>query len=69
MISAFGDKKELEIEGIKHLYQCLEKGYNSMPLNFPGTPFHKSMKVTLITLTLYFLSLKSNITKENGHLT
>ncbi|XP_010685721.2 abscisic acid 8'-hydroxylase 2 [Beta vulgaris subsp. vulgaris] len=44
MISAFGDKKELEIEGIKHLYQCLEKGYNSMPLNFPGTPFHKSMK-------------------------
>ncbi|KAL2898923.1 Abscisic acid 8'-hydroxylase 2 [Bienertia sinuspersici] len=44
MISAFGDKGELEIDGIKHLYQCLEKGYNSMPLNFPGTPFHKSMK-------------------------
>uniref|UniRef100_A0A803KRU9 Uncharacterized protein n=1 Tax=Chenopodium quinoa TaxID=63459 RepID=A0A803KRU9_CHEQI len=44
IISAFGDRKELEVEGIKHLYQCLEKGYNSMPLNFPGTPFHKSMK-------------------------
>lgn len=44
MISAFGDKGELEMENIKHLYQCLEKGYNSMPLNFPGTPFYKAMK-------------------------
>ncbi|XP_057548316.1 abscisic acid 8'-hydroxylase 2-like [Amaranthus tricolor] len=44
MISAFGSKGEVEIEGIKHLYQCLEKGYNSMPLNIPGTPFHKAIK-------------------------
>ncbi|KAJ8750471.1 hypothetical protein K2173_015613 [Erythroxylum novogranatense] len=44
MISAFGEMKELEMEGIKHLYQCLEKGYNSMPLDLPGTPFHKAMK-------------------------
>lgn len=45
MTSAFGEKQELEMEGIKHLYHCLEKGYNSMPLDFPGTPFHKAMKV------------------------
>ncbi|OMO91204.1 Cytochrome P450 [Corchorus olitorius] len=44
MISAFGNKQDLEMKGIKHLYQCLEKGYNSMPLDLPGTPFHKAMK-------------------------
>ncbi|XVF68809.1 hypothetical protein PTKIN_Ptkin11bG0030800 [Pterospermum kingtungense] len=44
MISVFGHKQDLEIKGIKQLYQCLEKGYNSMPLDLPGTPFHKAMK-------------------------
>ncbi|KAG6631431.1 abscisic acid 8'-hydroxylase 2 isoform X1 [Carya illinoinensis] len=44
MISAFGDKLDSEMEGIKSLYLCLEKGYNSMPLNLPGTPFRKAMK-------------------------
>ncbi|KAL0436592.1 UNVERIFIED_CONTAM: Abscisic acid 8'-hydroxylase 2 [Sesamum radiatum] len=44
MISAFGDNPEPETEGIKCLYQNLEKGYNSMPLDFPATPFHKAMK-------------------------
>ncbi|KAK3206308.1 hypothetical protein Dsin_020354 [Dipteronia sinensis] len=44
MVSAFGHQTDLEMEGIKHLYHCLEKGYNSMPLDLPGTPFHKAMK-------------------------
>ncbi|XP_024464204.2 abscisic acid 8'-hydroxylase 2 isoform X2 [Populus trichocarpa] len=44
MISAFGAKQDMEMDGIKHLYRCLEKGYNSMPLDLPGTPFHKAMK-------------------------
>ncbi|XP_012066993.1 abscisic acid 8'-hydroxylase 2 isoform X2 [Jatropha curcas] len=44
MISAFGEKQALEIQGIKHLYLCLEKGYNSMPLDLPGTLFNKAMK-------------------------
>ncbi|KAK8344940.1 hypothetical protein V6Z11_1Z036400 [Gossypium hirsutum] len=44
MISAFGHKRDSEMKGIKQLYQCLEKGYNSMPLDLPGTPFHKAMK-------------------------
>ncbi|KAJ9146681.1 hypothetical protein P3X46_028916 [Hevea brasiliensis] len=42
--SAIKEKQHLEMEGIKHLYRCLEKGYNSMPLDLPGTPFHKAMK-------------------------
>lgn len=46
MIAAFGRKLELEMDGIKHLYKCLEKGYNSMPLDLPGTPFNKAMKVS-----------------------
>nr|XP_043620798.1 abscisic acid 8'-hydroxylase 2-like isoform X2 [Erigeron canadensis] len=44
MLSVFGNKLEEDREGIKSLYQCLEKGYNSMPLNLPGTPFYKAMK-------------------------
>ncbi|KAJ0780407.1 putative (+)-abscisic acid 8'-hydroxylase [Helianthus annuus] len=44
MLSVFGNKLESEIEGIRDLYQCLEKGYNSMPLDLPGTPFNKAMK-------------------------
>ncbi|KAG7572940.1 Cytochrome P450 [Arabidopsis suecica] len=45
IMSAFGDKEEpTAIEAIKHLYQRLERGYNSMPLDLPGTLFHKSMK-------------------------
>uniref|UniRef100_A0A7N0UM81 (+)-abscisic acid 8'-hydroxylase n=1 Tax=Kalanchoe fedtschenkoi TaxID=63787 RepID=A0A7N0UM81_KALFE len=46
MISAFGSssKQEVEMEGIKQLYLQLEKGYNSMPLDLPGTPFHRAMK-------------------------
>ncbi|KAJ0746189.1 putative (+)-abscisic acid 8'-hydroxylase [Helianthus annuus] len=44
MLSVFGKKLESGIEGIKGLYQCLEKGYNSMPLDLPATPFNKAMK-------------------------
>ncbi|CAN8247328.1 unnamed protein product [Cochlearia groenlandica] len=45
IMSAFGEKEEpTEIETIKNLYQRLEKGYNSMPLDLPGTLFHKSIK-------------------------
>ncbi|XP_073042325.1 LOW QUALITY PROTEIN: abscisic acid 8'-hydroxylase 2-like [Primulina eburnea] len=44
MNSAFGEIEQQEIEEIKVLYQRLEKGYNSLPLDFPGTPYHKAMK-------------------------
>ncbi|XP_057536096.1 abscisic acid 8'-hydroxylase 2-like [Amaranthus tricolor] len=69
IISAFGDKGELEIEGIKNLYQCLEKGYNSMPLNFPGTPFHKAMKARKVlneTLTNLIAKRRKNENIDGG---
>ena len=66
VISVFGNKlEELEMEGIKHLYECLEKGYNSMPLDLPGTPFHKTMKVLKINKTnkwvLFFFLVNLNL--------
>ncbi|XP_054811670.1 abscisic acid 8'-hydroxylase 2 isoform X2 [Prosopis cineraria] len=44
VISAFGETQELEMEEIKGLYRCLEKGYNSLPLDLPGTSYRKAMK-------------------------
>ncbi|XP_057782838.1 abscisic acid 8'-hydroxylase 2 [Salvia miltiorrhiza] len=44
MMSALGSEAEPLKEGIRCLYGKLEKGYNSMPLEIPGTPFHKAMK-------------------------
>ncbi|KVI11939.1 hypothetical protein Ccrd_009639 [Cynara cardunculus var. scolymus] len=62
MISVFGNKLEsAEMEGIKGLYQCLEKGYNSMPLDLPGTPFNKAMKVYIYT---YIHIMQSTLSKN-----
>jgi len=57
-MSAFGDKEEpTTIDVIKLLYQRLERGYNSMPLDLPGTLFHKSMKVYYIVYELYIYNV------------
>lgn len=61
MISAFGKKLDPEVEGIKKLYQCLEKGYNSMPINLPGTLFHKAIKVYIIEIYHSHLSLSLSL--------
>ncbi|GAB4824434.1 hypothetical protein Ancab_007319 [Ancistrocladus abbreviatus] len=69
MISAFGGKREMEIEGIKDLYRCLEKGYNSMPLNLPGTSFHKAMKARKLlneTLKKVIAKRRENKQLEGG---
>ncbi|XP_057953137.1 abscisic acid 8'-hydroxylase 2 [Malania oleifera] len=45
IISAFGDgRDEVEVVEIKGLFLRLEKGYNSMPVDFPGTPFRRATK-------------------------
>ncbi|KEH40924.1 putative (+)-abscisic acid 8'-hydroxylase [Medicago truncatula] len=42
--SAFGEINEMEMEEIRELYHCLEKGYNSYPLNLHGTSYWKALK-------------------------
>ncbi|KAK6116923.1 hypothetical protein DH2020_036399 [Rehmannia glutinosa] len=44
LLSIFGKDEVLYREDLKKCYYNLEKGYNSMPINFPGTLFHKAMK-------------------------
>ncbi|GKV32907.1 hypothetical protein SLEP1_g41473 [Rubroshorea leprosula] len=67
MISVFGGKQDLDMEGIKCLYHRLEKGYNSMPWNLPGTPFHKAMKArTLLNLKLRKLIKERRESRKQG---
>ncbi|KAH7519151.1 hypothetical protein FEM48_Zijuj08G0005300 [Ziziphus jujuba var. spinosa] len=44
LLSIFGKDEVMYREDLKRCYYILEKGYNSMPINLPGTLFHKSMK-------------------------
>ncbi|KAJ1702796.1 hypothetical protein LUZ63_002575 [Rhynchospora breviuscula] len=43
LMSIFGNDEISNIEELKRCYYTLEKGYNSMPINLPGTLFHKAM--------------------------
>ncbi|KAL0890069.1 hypothetical protein Bca101_014052 [Brassica carinata] len=44
LLSIFGKDEVLYREDLKRCYYILEKGYNSMPINLPGTLFHRAMK-------------------------
>ncbi|KAF4373461.1 hypothetical protein CsatB_015978 [Cannabis sativa] len=44
LLSIFGKDEILYREDLKRCYYILEKAYNSMPINLPGTLYHKSMK-------------------------
>ncbi|MQM20983.1 hypothetical protein Taro_054014 [Colocasia esculenta] len=44
MLAAFGSCGDIEKESIKELYLRVHGGYNAMPFNLPGFPFHRAMK-------------------------
>lgn len=44
LVSIFGKDEISSIEELKECYYTLEKGYNSMAVNVPGTLYYKSMK-------------------------
>ncbi|KAK9123950.1 hypothetical protein Sjap_013552 [Stephania japonica] len=44
ILTVFGEFSYMDIKTIKQLYHRLDQGYNSMPLDLPGTQFRQSMK-------------------------
>ncbi|KAG6409757.1 hypothetical protein SASPL_127799 [Salvia splendens] len=44
LLSILGTEEAKYREDLKRCYYIIEKGYNSMPINLPGTLFHKAMK-------------------------
>lgn len=66
LLSIFGKDEVLYREDLKRCYYILEKGYNSMPVNLPGTLFNKSMKARreLAQILAKILSLRRESNKE-----
>ncbi|XP_073306141.1 abscisic acid 8'-hydroxylase CYP707A2-like isoform X1 [Primulina huaijiensis] len=68
LISIFGEDEVLYREDLKRCYYILEKGYNSMPINLPGTLFYKAMKARkeLAQILAKILSLRRQT--KNDHI-
>ncbi|KAF1869599.1 hypothetical protein Lal_00017174 [Lupinus albus] len=66
-ISAFGETNELEMEEIRELYSRLEKGYNSYPLQLPGTSYWKAMKARkLLNESIHMLIHRRKESRNHG---
>jgi len=68
LLSIFGDEEMQYIEELKQCYLTLEKGYNSMPVNLPGTLFHKAMKARkrLGAIVAHIISARRERDGERG---
>ncbi|XP_010434431.1 PREDICTED: abscisic acid 8'-hydroxylase 1-like [Camelina sativa] len=65
LLSIFGKDEVLYREDLKRCYYILEKGYNSMPVNLPGTLFNKSMKARK-ELSQILARILSERRRQNG---
>ncbi|XP_059663080.1 abscisic acid 8'-hydroxylase CYP707A2-like [Cornus florida] len=70
LLSIFGKDEVLYREDLKRCYYILEKGYNSMPINLPGTLFNKSMKARkeLAQILAKVLSLRRQMKHNHNDL-
>ncbi|XP_020552829.1 abscisic acid 8'-hydroxylase 1-like isoform X2 [Sesamum indicum] len=70
LLSIFGKDEVLYREDLKRCYYILEKGYNSMPINLPGTLFNKAMKARkeLAQILAKILSLRRQMKKNQTDL-
>ncbi|KAF5936035.1 hypothetical protein HYC85_027164 [Camellia sinensis] len=70
LLSIFGKDEVLYREELKRCYYILEKGYNSMPINLPGTLFHKSMKARkeLAQILAKILSIRKQMKHDHNGL-
>ncbi|KAJ1434124.1 Cytochrome P450 [Sesbania bispinosa] len=70
LLSIFGKDEILYREDLKRCYYTLEKGYNSMPINLPGTLFHKAMKARkeLAQILAQIISKRRNMKQEYNDL-
>ncbi|KAL9177301.1 hypothetical protein ABFS82_01G049900 [Erythranthe guttata] len=70
LLSILGKDEVLYREDLKRCYYDLEKGYNSMPINLPGTLFHKAMRARkqLSKILAKILSLRREMKQSHNDL-
>ncbi|KAL9247013.1 hypothetical protein vseg_020485 [Gypsophila vaccaria] len=70
LLSILGKDEVKYREDLKRCYYILEKGYNSMPINLPGTLFNKSMKARkeLAQIVAQIISNRRETEKEHQDL-
>lgn len=70
LLSILGKDEAQYREDLKRCYYILEKGYNSMPINLPGTLFHKAMKARkeLAKILAKILSLRRETKQSHNDL-
>nr|AMZ03394.1 cytochrome P450 CYP707A90 [Plectranthus barbatus] len=70
LLSILGKDEAHYREDLKRCYYILEKGYNSMPINLPGTLFHKAMKARkeLARILAQILSVRREMKQTHNDL-